>query len=110
MSEIRNGVRVARSLHEAEHAIDGAMKATTALIQNMLTARGDASLAAEVGQDALTQIIGGLSALNGARAHVVTGHIELAQVADRIGFSWRLEGPMEKKIEPTAAAPLRVVA
>jgi hypothetical protein len=108
MNRMRAGVRVARALHDAEHAIDGAMKATTVLIGDVLAARSDARLAAEVGQAALTEIVTGLTALNDARQRVIKGHAELAEVAERAEVGWRMEGPMEEKIKPTAVSSLAV--
>lgn len=110
MNRARSGVKVARALHDAEHAIDNAMKATSVLIHDMLEARADARLAAEAGQDALSDVISGLSALNGARERVVSGHTALGILAETTNVGWRLEGPMEEKVKPAGFTPLAVVA
>lgn len=102
MKNIRMGVRVARDLQTAEHAVDAAMVATTTLIQTMLEARVDAHLAAEVGQSALTEIVTGLSRLNDVRQSVVAGHRALSEVAENQGIGWRMEGPLEEKVKPVA--------
>ncbi|WP_292035629.1 MULTISPECIES: hypothetical protein [unclassified Brevundimonas] len=102
MTNIRMGARVARNLQTTEHAVDAAMVATSCLIQTMLEARADARLAAEVGQVALSEMVSSLSQLNDVRQAVVAGHRALAEVADNQGIAWRLEGPLEEKVKPTA--------
>ncbi|HYC99265.1 hypothetical protein [Brevundimonas sp.] len=105
------GVRIARRLQTAEHAVDKAMVETSALIQAMIEGRTDAGLAAEVGQSALLNMVRSLNQLAEARGAVVEGHEGLAAVASAQGISWRLEGPLEGKntlaevrtIERTAA-------
>lgn len=100
------GVRVARRLQTAEHAVDKAMIETTALIQAMIESRAEAGLAAEVGQPALLNIIQGLNRMAEARGAVVEGHTALAGVAEAIGMKWRMEGPMEEKVgKPTGLMP-----
>lgn len=94
------GVRIARRLRTTEHAVDKAMVETSALIQAMIEARGEAGLAAEVGQPALLDMVRGLSQLAAARGAVVEGHGSLAAVAVAQGLGWRLEGPDEQKTTP----------
>lgn len=110
MNRARSGVKVARALHETEHAIDSAMKATSRLIHDMLEARAESRLAAEAGQDALSDVVNGLTALNGARERLVSGHAALGVLAAQTQVGWRLEGPLEEKVRPTAVTPLSVVA
>jgi hypothetical protein len=95
------GVRIARRLKTTEHAVDKAMVETSALIQAMIEARGEAGFAAEVGQPALLDMVRGLAQLAEARGAVVEGHGGLAAVAAAQGLSWRVEGPMEEKTVPT---------
>ncbi|MDQ1154149.1 hypothetical protein [Brevundimonas sp. SORGH_AS_0993] len=104
------GVRVARQLRTAEHAIDQAMVEVCRLIQTSLEGRVESRLAAEVGQSALESIVAGLGQLTTVRASVVAGHADLATVAEDHGIGWRLEGVGEDKgTRPTAALPAEVV-
>lgn len=91
------GVRIARHLQTAEHAVDKAMVETTALIQAMIEGRAEAGFAADVGQPALVRMVRGLSQLANARGAVVEGHEALASVAAAQGVVWRMEGPFEEK-------------
>lgn len=100
------GVRIARRLQTAEHAVDRAMVETTALIQAMIEARVEAGFAADVGQPALVTLVRGLSQLADARGTVVDGHEALAGVAERQGVRWRMEGPFEEKTKPAVVGRL----
>ena len=96
------GVRIARRLQTTAHAVDKALVETSALIQAMIEARGEAGFAADVGQPALRDMVRGLSRLAEARGAVVEGHEGLAAVAAAQGLGWRLEGPIEQKTTPVA--------
>ena len=96
------GVRVARQVRTAEHAIDQAMIEVCKLIQTSLEGRVEARLAAEVGQSALENIVAGLDHLAKVRATVVAGHAELSMVADEHNIGWRMDGMGETKSRPTA--------
>lgn len=102
------GVRVARCLQNAEHAVDTALLETNALIQAMVEGRKAAGLAAEVGQKALADAVYGLTDLVNARARVVSSHQELAAVAENENLGWRMDGPLERKVED--ASPRAVKA
>lgn len=102
MTTFHTGVRIARCLHKAEHSLDQAILDANALIQAMVEGRREQSLAAEVGQDALDGAVSGLVALAAARRDVVTSHAALARVAAHKQIGWRMDGPLEKKIEPKA--------
>lgn len=104
------GVRIARRLQTTEHAVDKAMVETSALIQAMIEGRADAGFAAEVGHPALLNMVRGLSQLAEARGAVVAGHGGLAAVASAQGVGWRLEGPLEEKIKPTAVGAIVAAA
>ncbi|HYC74680.1 hypothetical protein [Brevundimonas sp.] len=91
------GVRIARRLQTAEHAVDKAMVETSALIQAMIESRADAGFAAAVGHPALLDMVRGLSQLAEARGAVVDGHNGLAAVAEAHAIGWRLDGPLEDK-------------
>lgn len=102
------GVRVARNIHSAEHALDNAILEVNRLVATMVECRAEAGLAAEVGQDALEASISTLTALTAARQSVIRAHSGLAAVAENQGIPYRMDGPYEEKIRPQAA--LRQVA
>lgn len=105
---IRTGARIARSLQDAEHAVDHAMIATSALVQTMLQGRLEVGVAAQTGHEALSHIIDGLNGLQTVRGAIIEGHDVLKDVADAAGIGWRMEGTMEPKVRPTGR--LAVVA
>ncbi len=102
MNVLRSGVRVARELQSTEKAVDNAMLAASGLIQAMLIARDEANVAAEVGHQQLTEVVAGLGHLNEVRGLVVRAHTGLATVADAGGIGWKMDGPYERKLEPSA--------
>lgn len=102
------GVRVARNIHTAEHAVDNAILEVNRLISAMVESRAEAGLAAEVGQDALEASMRALASLTAARQGVIHAHSGLAQVAESQGIPYRMDGPYEQKIKPQTA--LRQVA
>lgn len=104
------GVRIARRLQTAEHAVDRAMIETTALIQAMIEGRADAGFAADVGHPALLNVVRGLNQLAEARGAVVEGHGGLAAVASAHGVLWRLEGPLEEKTRPVVVGAIGAAA
>lgn len=77
---------LAEKLYAAEQALDGAICKMGELIGYMPVARTDARLSAVVGQDAITEAAESLSAMVGARAHLVATHYGLADVRDQIGL------------------------
>lgn len=109
MRNMQVGVRVARQVRTAEHAIDQAMIEVCRLVQTSLEGRVESRLAAEVGQSAIEHIIAGLGQLAAVRASVVAGHADLATVADVHGIGWRMEGMGESKTDPKPTAHLDVV-
>lgn len=104
------GVQVARQLRTVEHAVDEAMAEALRLGAVMLDARRAAGFGAALGQEALDSVLGGVSAMNMARASVVSAHGRLADIADEQAVRWRLDGPTESKPVPRDGAPLQVVA
>lgn len=104
MRNMHVGVKVARQVRTAEHAIDQAMIEVCKLIQTSLEGRVEARLAAEVGQSALEDIIMGLDRLAAVRATVVAGHAGLLTVADEHQIGWRMDGMTEDKGKPPALA------
>ena len=97
MRNMNVGVKVARQVRTAEHAIDQAMIEVCKLIQTALEGRLEARLAAEVGQAALEDIVTGLNRLTTVRAAVAAGHAGLSTVADNHAIGWRLDGMSENK-------------
>jgi hypothetical protein len=111
MKNMHVGVRVARQVRTAEHAVDQAMIEVCRLVQTALEGRVEARLAAEVGQDALANMVRGLSQLAEVRGAVIASHGELAQVADDHQVGWYMDGPREDKtVSPTGVAPFAIAA
>lgn len=106
MKRAQVGVRIARQIHTTEHAVDRAMVAASELLLAMLDGRRDAALGADVGQAEISDVVASLAQLNGARGLVVRSHGGLAEVAETLGISWRMEGGLEEK-RPT---PMPLVA
>lgn len=104
MRNMQVGVRVARQVRTAEHAVDQAMIEVCKLVQASLEGRAEVRLAAEVGQSALEHIVQGLSQLATVRANIAAGHADLATVADDHQIGWRMDGPFEEKSRPNASA------
>jgi len=109
MRNMQVGIRVARQVRTAEHAIDQAMIEVCRLIQTSLEGRVESRLAAEVGQSAIENIVAGLGQLATVRASVVAGHADLATVAEDHGIGWRMDGMGESKTNPMAAIPADVI-
>lgn len=110
MSNRHVGVRIARRLQTAEHAVDKALIETSALIQAMIEARKEAGYAADVGQTALLHMVRGLTRLAEARSAVVEGHEGLAVVAAHQGLGARFDGPLEEKTRPVPLTPVEIAA
>lgn len=96
----RAGVHIARQLLTTEHAVDTALAEMFRLGARMIEGRKDAHLAAAVGQDSLTELVSGMSALNAARLATIAVHGGLLEVAGDHGVGWRLDGPTESKPVP----------
>ena len=101
MTHIRTGARIARKLQETEHAVDHAMIAASALIQTMIEGRLEVGVAAQSGHEALTHVVEGLARLQTVRGSVIAGHGALKDLAEGAGIPYRMDGPMEPKLEPT---------
>lgn len=95
------GVHIARQLQTTEHAVDNALAEMFRLGARMVEGRRSANLAAAVGQDSLSELVDGLSALNVARIATIATHGSLLDVAEQHGVRWRLDGPTESKPAPT---------
>tara|TARA_R110002020_G_scaffold1712_7_gene7800 strand:+ start:150 stop:527 length:378 start_codon:yes stop_codon:yes gene_type:complete len=77
---------LADKLFAAERALDEAIGKMADLIGHMPRARMAAHLSAVVGQDAVAEAAETLSAMIGARGHLVATHSRLADVRDQIGL------------------------
>lgn len=108
MTNIRTGAKIARKLQEAEHAVDHAMIAASALIQTMIQGRFETGVAAQTGHEALAHVVDGLARLQTVRGSVIAGHDALKDVAEAAHIPYRMDGPLEPKLEPTGR--LAVVA
>lgn len=104
MRKIKSAARIARQLQETEAAMDQSILRANALVTAMIEARIEGRLAAEVGQGALDNIVQGLKAMTDARGAIARGHGDLAKVADGLAIEWRLDGPLEEKLQPRFAA------
>jgi hypothetical protein len=101
--------RVATKIRSAEHSVDAAMVEASEMIVELLRARKELGLAANVGDVAIAKMSEALSLLSEARTAMVASHAELAEVQLRIGVRTRMD--VEDKAEPTtASATLREVA
>lgn len=109
VKDMKVGVRVARQVRTAEHAIDQAMIEVCRLVQTSLEGRVESRLAAEVGQSALEHIVSGLGQLTAVRASIVAGHGALATVAESHDIGWRMDGMGESKSDTRPSGRLDVV-
>jgi hypothetical protein len=99
--------RVATKLRSAEHSIDAALVEASEVLAEMIRARKEMGLAANVGDAAIAKMTAAMSLLSEARTTMVAGHAELAEVQLRIGIRTRMS--TEDKAEPDTAE-LREVA
>jgi hypothetical protein len=101
MKQIRSAARIARQIRETERALDQTILRANALVTAMIEARIEANFAAEVGQDALDNVVRGLKAMTEARGAIASGHSNLAKLADDLAIEWRMDGPLDEKIKET---------
>lgn len=106
MDKVFAAKRVATKLRSAEHSIDTALVEASELVAEMIRARKELGLAANVGDAALAKLTAAISALSEARSSTVSAHAELAEVQLRLGIRTRMT---EDKAEPETAE-LREVA
>lgn len=99
MKQIKSAARIARQIQLTEKAMDQTILQANALVSAMIEARFEGSFAAEVGQDALTDIVGGLKAMTEARGAIASGHGNLAKLAEDLAIEWRMDGPLDEKIK-----------
>lgn len=96
---------LAERLFAAEQALDEAICKMGDLIGYMPIARTTARLSAVVGQGAISEAAEAMSAMVGARAHLVATHSRLADVRDQIGLREVAMGSTDMK--PPALATAR---
>ncbi len=106
MDKVFVAKRVAAKLRTAEHAIDASLVEASDFLAEMLRARKELGLAANVGEEAIAKATAAISALSEARTAMVASHADLAEVQLRIGIRTRMD--TENKAEPEAS--LREVA
>jgi hypothetical protein len=98
------GQDIATCLMAAEAAIDQALASAATLAAMMPTARLEAGVAAEVGQEAMEFAAKTCAALFEARASVVSTHKELAKTRDAVGLrSINFGGLMPKAADLSGA-------
>ena len=103
MDKVFAAKRVATKLRSAEHSIDAALVEASELVAEMLRARREMGLAANVGDAALAKMTAAMSMLSEARTTMVAGHAELADVQSRLGIRTRMgQGPEDKVEEETS--------
>lgn len=99
-----NAVRIAKSLHQSEHAIDEAILQTSDYMMRLIQGRREHALAAEVGQDAVAASARAILLMTEAREAQIVSHVAIKKVADFVDVGWRMAGPTEKKIDPPSAS------
>lgn len=109
MEKVFVAKRVAAKLRMSEHSIDTALVEASEMMAEMLRARKEMKLAANVGDAAVAKVAAAVAALSEARTAMVDAHAELADLQLRIGIRTRMN--TEDKVEPTtSSADLREVA
>ncbi|AMO72530.1 hypothetical protein AZE99_12325 [Sphingorhabdus sp. M41] len=88
---------VANRLFAAEQAVDEAICKMADLVKYLPIARTNANLSAVVGQDAISEAAETLSAIVGARGHLVATHNHLAKTRDQIGLQAMAMGSTDMK-------------
>lgn len=99
MDKVFAAKRVATKLRSAEHSIDAALVEASELVAEMLRARKEMGLAANVGDAAIAKMTAAMSMLSEARTAMVAGHVELADVQSRLGLRTRMGQGVEDKVE-----------
>jgi hypothetical protein len=99
MKQIRLAARIARQIRQTETTMDQTILEANALVSAMIEARREGNFAAEVGQEALEDVVRSIKALMDARGAIVAGHSHLAKLADDLAIEWRMDGPLEEKIK-----------
>jgi hypothetical protein len=99
MRQIKSAARIARHIQQTEKKMDETILEANALVSALIEARFEGRLAAEVGHEALDDIVRGLKAMTEARGAIASGHGALAKVAKDLSIEWRMDGPLDEKIK-----------
>ena len=78
------------------HCLDAALIEASELVAELLRARTQLGLGANVGDAALTKLTAAMTALSDARTSMVAGHAELAEVQLRLGIRTRMNATEDK--------------
>jgi hypothetical protein len=96
--------RVAEKLWATENAIDQALGQASTLMADLVTARQELNLAANVGNEAVGKIVAAMAALAEARQAALDAHIALDATRIQIGVR-KLETRMDKPFQIETAEP-----
>lgn len=107
MDKVFVAKRIQSKLVGTEHSVDAALIEATELVAELLRARKELGLGANVGDAALVKMTAAVSALSEARTSMVAAHKELNEVQLRLGIRTRMT---EDKVETEQSEPLRNVA
>ena len=99
MDKVFVAKRVATKLRSAEHSIDAALVEATEMVAELVRARKELGLAANVGDLAIAKLSASIMALSEARTAMVAGHADLAEVQLRLGIRTRMSQGPEDKVE-----------
>ena len=80
------------------------------VVAEIIRARKELGLAANVADVAIAKASAAIAALSEARTAMVASHADLAEVQSRLGIRTRMDGPEEKLETPAGNATLREVA
>jgi hypothetical protein len=97
MKQIRSAARIARQIQLTERTLDQTILEANSLLTAMIEARREGNFAAEIGQAAFEDVARTVKTLMDARGAIVSGHTNLAKVADDLAIEWRMDGPLEEK-------------
>ena len=99
--------RVAAKLRITEHSIDAALAESAETIAEIIRARKELKLGANVADGAIAKVSAAVAALSAARTGLVDAHAELAEIQDRLGIRTKA---YEEKLEEGVSEPVRQVA
>ena len=99
MRQIKSAARIARQIRQTEAAMDQTILHANALVAALIEARIEGKFAAEVGHEAIDNIVRAIWSMTEARGAIVSGHGNLAKLAEDLAIEWRMDGPLEEKIK-----------
>jgi hypothetical protein len=100
--------KIAAPLHNIEQAIDLALAEAANLTLAMARGRGEARVAAQVGQDAFDALGETHAALTAARRHIVATHLALERVRADLNLPVTGHGDESEKLPDLTAATRRL--